>query len=310
MHSGSISLSHGCLLLAFQAVLAARSPPLEVAKENAELWRTVEVGAGKGRYPLSLLQIAKDKAHHHHSHTTAFKHHSLSRTVVFEPEKWNDVLPVRKSHNCYEYALNDVDNVAVNRCRKLIQKSGDVSMKNYKKCRRYFHIPGYHWHQRGLHEAVRFNRTSITCHNMLQRIALDGTGVLQWAGPDGKPTKDVDNRGVKSWKHGDSCPNDYYMASVVIRPHARFHFYRRDHPCEDKENKGKLCWTHKPGILNATRLDASNKEIPDLHAANRGYGKHAYTDVCGFFCVPGNNFAATHSDFFRGSKSNVQWATV
>merc|ERR1719379_1473974 len=211
----------------------------------------------------SLLQIGKEKGH---------LERQLSRTVNFEPGKWNDELPLRKSHNCYEYALNDVDKVAVNHCNHLLKEHGRSSA-TYKKCRRYFHIPGYHYHQRGLHKAVKFNRTSVTCPNVMQRVALDGTGALIWAGEDGvTPTKDVDNRGVKSWSHDDQCPKDYYMASLVIKPHQRFHFYRRDRPCTEAKNKGKLCWSHKPGLLNVTHLDAQKNEIPDLHAADRSYG--------------------------------------
>lgn len=252
-------------------------------------------------HPVSLLQIAKDKGH-------------LSRSVVqFEPAKWNGILPLRKSHNCYEYALNDIDSTAVDQCSRLIKAHGRTG-KTYKKCRHFFHIPGYHWHQKGLkkplREAVKFNHSACTCQNVLQRVALDGKGALLWADEHRKPTKAVDNRGVKSWKHDDLCPKDHYMASLVVRPHHRFHFYRRDRPCADPENKGKLCWTHKPGLLNVTHLDGSKKEIPNLHAADRSYGKHSYNEVCGFFCVPSNNVAETHSDFFRGRRDHIKWASV
>lgn len=80
--------------------------------------------------------------------------------------------------------------------------------------------------------------------------------------------------------------------------------------CLNEENKGKRCWSHKPGILNATRFDAKGKEIYNLHKADRSYGKHSYTDVCGFFCVPSNDVASTHSDFYRGPKKPQHWAVV
>lgn len=253
---------------------------------------------------ISLLQIARERGQ-------IAKERGLNRqTVNYEPEKWNDVLPLRKSHNCYEYMLNDVDNHAVTRCSHLIEKHGKNS-KTYKKCRRYFHIPGYHYHQQGLHRAARFNHSSVTCPNVLQRVALDGMGSLLWKGENGHPTKAVDNKGVKSWDHDDQCPTNYYMGSLVVKPHHRFHFYRRDRLCTDAGNKGKQCWSHKPGLLNATHLDASNKEIPNLHAADRSYGKHkAYNSVCGFFCVPSNAIESTHSDFFQGDRENAEWATV
>jgi hypothetical protein len=229
-----------------------------------------------------------------------------SMSVEYEPDRWNQNPAVLRSHNCYEYSLNDLDDSAAHHCEGMLHNDP----ANKKQCRRWFHIPGYRYHQHDLHEVVRFNKTSITCDNMLERVALDGKGALLWSGPDNQPTKEYGAKTGKSWKHDDHCPNGAYMASLVVQPEKRFHFYRRDHLCLNPENKNKRCWSHKPGILNATRFDAKGDEIVDLFKADRRYGKHAYNKVCGFFCVPSNKLASTHSEFYRGDKSNWKWAVV
>jgi len=226
--------------------------------------------------------------------------------IEFEPEQWNANPAVLRSHNCYEYSLNDLDNTAASHCGEMLEKNPS----NKKQCRRWFHIPGYRYHQHDLHEAVRFNKSTVTCEHMLKRVALDGAGTLLWSGPDGKPTKEYGPKSGKSWKHSDQCPDGSYMASLVVQPGKRFHFYRRDHMCLNPENKDKRCWSHKPGILNATRFDSKGHEIVNLLKADRSYGKHSYTDVCGFYCVPSNKLAMTHSEFFRGTKNKWKWAVV
>lgn len=253
---------------------------------------------------------------HHTSDGDGVGHLNTSQVVQFEPSKWNSDESIKRSHNCYEYALNDIDNVAVQNCHDKLASSsllkvGDEHSKHKKglstACRQWFHIPGYDYHQTRLHAPVQYNRSTVTCENLLERVALDGQGVLLWAGPDRRPTTEYPTG--TSWKHEEQCPEGAYMASLVIKPGRRFHFYRRDHECTKPENKGRWCWSHKPGILDATNLDASGKEMPDLHLANRSYGPRSYSDVCGFFCVPSNLVAQTKSDFYRGG-SNTPWAPV
>ena len=41
----------------------------------------------------------------------------------FEPEKWNDNIFIRKSHNCYAYALNMIDNKKVKECKEKIENN-------------------------------------------------------------------------------------------------------------------------------------------------------------------------------------------
>jgi len=237
-------------------------------------------------------------------------HHSKpGKAVVFEPDHWNHDEAVLRSHNCYEYMLNDIDRQAAHNCVEMLKKKPSDT-KIFKQCRRWFHIPGYQYHQHNLHEAVKFNKTTVTCKSMMARIASDGAGALLWSGRDKQPTTEYGPKSGQSWKHDDHCPDGSYMGALVVQPNRRFHFYRRDHECLEPENKGKRCWSHKPGILNATRFDSKGNEIFNLFKADRSYGKHSYTDVCGFFCVPSNKLHSTHSDFYRGGKKPDHWAIV
>ena len=41
---------------------------------------------------------------------------------VFEPERWNKNKYIRKSHNCYSYALNIIDRKLTRRCKHIIKE--------------------------------------------------------------------------------------------------------------------------------------------------------------------------------------------
>ena len=47
---------------------------------------------------------------------------------VFEPSKWNDNKYIRKSHNCYAYALDRIDMKMAKKCKKFLKvvKHGNV----------------------------------------------------------------------------------------------------------------------------------------------------------------------------------------
>ena len=52
---------------------------------------------------------------------------------IYEPERWNKNKYIRKSHNCYSYALNIIDNKLAGRCKKIIRKSKSGTKKKKKK---------------------------------------------------------------------------------------------------------------------------------------------------------------------------------
>ena len=69
-----------------------------------------------------------------------------------------------------------------------------------------------------------------------------------------------------------------HVVALVIAPGHDFHWYRRDRDG---------MWSHKPGATEATNLDDSDRPISDPRTADRG----AYTQFCGFFCVPRGDVA-------------------
>lgn len=215
----------------------------------------------------------------------------------FKPAVWNVDAGVRQSHNCYMYALNDLSPMSAQRCKsthKLVDEGRlkvDSKSKN-KACKRYFHKPGYFFQNyvSGRAKTDVWFRQETSCHMMLPMLAADSPAII-WR-----------NENNVSLTEADSCPQSYYMAALFIHPKQGFHFYRRDHACED--NPKELCWSHKPGIMKATDRDASGNKIPSVLAADRNYGELNYSELCSLFCVPQNGRARTHSDYRRVSQSS------
>lgn len=73
------------------------------------------------------------------------------------------------------------------------------------------------------------------------------------------------------------CKCNYYKAYLAVDPKKDFHLYKQD---------SDGYWSHKPGSLNVTNLDASNQKIVNPENADRTYKVFDYTDSCMFFCVP------------------------
>jgi len=233
---------------------------------------------------MYMLQIASRSVSRIYGNSSTFS------SVRFEPELWSP-RNISLSHNCYEYALNDLDHVAQRRCTSMLENGAET-----KKCRRWFHIPGYTGQlaSRGGGHIRKYPKKLTTCPSMLQRVASDNKGTLLWKDNDGK-----------TLEHDDICPSpSQYMAALVVDPaESQFHFYRRDHTCREHQNNGKICWSHKPGSNPVTRFDGNKQEMPDLRRAYRYHGMlngtpSVYTQICGYFCVPANTARKTSSAFY------------
>ena len=46
----------------------------------------------------------------------------LTNVPVYEPNKWNSNKYIKKSHNCYAYALNLIDKKRATKCKKMKTK--------------------------------------------------------------------------------------------------------------------------------------------------------------------------------------------
>lgn len=219
----------------------------------------------------------------------ASKGYAEDDAVSFNPAVWNDLADIRSSHNCYMYALNDLSPRSAAGCRETQKLVTERRIKVEKRdmpkvCKRFFHKPGYYFQNvvSGRAKTDVWFREETSCKLMLPMLAADS------------PAMTWNNDKNMSLTETDECPESYYMAALVVHPKAGFHFYRRDNKCED--NASEWCWSHKPGITNATDLDASGNKIRSVLKANRNYGELNYSEPCAFFCVPQNSVARTHSD--------------
>jgi len=90
-----------------------------------------------------------------------------------------------------------------------------------------------------------------------------------------------DNPDVKPIEFHQRCNNASSKIALIVDPYRDYHFLRQD---------PDGYWSHKPGAMNVTRLDSSNRPIIRPDRATFIYKNHkeplSYTKFCGYFCVP------------------------
>jgi hypothetical protein len=90
-----------------------------------------------------------------------------------------------------------------------------------------------------------------------------------------------DNPDVKPVEFEDRCPNKTSKIALIVDPRRDYHFLRQD-------TNGM--WSHKPGAMEVTTLDASDRPIlrPDraLFSYKSKKDPLKYTKFCGYYCVP------------------------
>ena len=112
----------------------------------------------------------------------------------YNPEKFNNDINIRKSHNCYMYALNKIDKKLANKWKT---KCNDLT-----NCMRLKHRPG------NVNNDISKPEVS-TCHNIKK-------GVLE------------DNPSVYLSNQYDACKNGFYKIASSVDTNKSFHFYRQD----------------------------------------------------------------------------------
>jgi hypothetical protein len=185
---------------------------------------------------------------------------------IYNPYPWL-VNYIKSSHNCYTYFLNDHVPKTKSNCLELCKQNNTCDRKDIKVCNKLKPQPGYHAELSG----TKLNK-KFTCKNMIKRV------------------KD-DNNSIYETKFSKKCKKGYYKGALVVDPDRTYHFYR-----QDKNSR----WSHKPGTLKVTNLDASNNPIYAPHLSDRNYNKNNdgginYTDFCSYMCVPKNNNIKTHA---------------
>jgi hypothetical protein len=90
-----------------------------------------------------------------------------------------------------------------------------------------------------------------------------------------------DNPSMKMTTFTARCPPHTSKIALVVDPDEDYHFYRQD---------SNGLWSHKPGGMPVTNVDALGKLIYDPALADRNYNndnsKLNYEKFCSYLCVP------------------------
>lgn len=168
---------------------------------------------------------------------------------VFEPERWNKNKYIRKSHNCYSYALNIIDRKLTSRCKHMIKRKKTKKIKG--DC-------GVLKPQPGAYSKTIKSRGKYNCKKVTYRMVKD-------------------NPVMKPIAKGVPCPLNYYLIAMVCIPDGSdYHFYRQD---------ASGLWSHKNGGNVARNTDDSGNIIYDPEKADRG----RYSILCGYYTVPNDS---------------------
>jgi hypothetical protein len=176
--------------------------------------------------------------------------------LPYNPDLWNKKPDIKNSHNCYTYFLDNQINPVIEKCKKLTKDSKS------DKCGDLKPQPGdfYMLVNNGTLDGKNRN---YSCKDMNAKILND-------------------NPSIQKTNFNKKCPIGSYKGAMVVDPGNTYHFYRQN---------ADGTWSHKPGVLSVTDLDASGNRIYFPHIANRNYreGKSSginYTDFCTYFCIP------------------------
>jgi hypothetical protein len=191
----------------------------------------------------------------------------------YNPTNWNKPL-ILTSHNCYTYFLNDEVPYTKNRCMKECRRNNSCNNNRISECKQFKPQPGYYSKIKG----APF-KNEYTCSNMNTNILNDNQFI-----------KDKNEHG-KNITLQDKCPKYYYKGAMVIDPGKTYHFYRQDN---------NIHWSHKPGTLPVSNIDASGNLIYNPQYADRDYSKNRssnlnYTKFCKYYCIPKNSYLNTNA---------------
>ncbi len=176
--------------------------------------------------------------------------------IPYEPDLWNKKPNIKNSHNCYTYFLDNQINPVIEKCKKL------TSDNKSDKCGDLKPQPG-DFYMLVNNGSLDSKNRNYSCKEMNEKILND-------------------NPSIQKTTFNKKCPIGSYKGAMVVDPGNTYHFYRQN---------ADGTWSHKPGVLNVTDLDASGNKIYFPHIANRNYkeGKSSginYTDFCSYFCIP------------------------
>ena len=184
--------------------------------------------------------------------------------IDYKPEDWNLKPNIKNSHNCYTYFLNKNNKFVAEKCDKYTKKNDS------SKCGELKPQPG-DFAELIKNGTLKYKNRDFTCPSMLDKVLKD-------------------NPSIKPVKYNEKCPKNSYKGSLVVDPNNTYHFYRQN----GKSLKGDGTWSHKPGVLSVTDVDASGNTIYFPHLADRNYKKGDdgginYTAFCSYACIPADS---------------------
>lgn len=191
----------------------------------------------------------------------------------YNPSSWAHPY-IQGSHNCYSYFLDDRSESIKDKCKEMCLKKHKTGCpKKISECSNLKPQPG----DFGMllnSGSLKGKKRNYSCPLLEQKVMSD-------------------NPHISKTTLTNKCPSNYYKGAIVVDPNHTFHFYR--------QNKNST-WSHKPGTLPISEVDADNKYIYVPHYANRDYTKLKrknenpinYTDFCGYYCIPNNNHINTN----------------
>jgi hypothetical protein len=189
----------------------------------------------------------------------------------YNPKGWSNPA-IEGSHNCYAYFLDEQKEVIKQKCEEACHKLNKKGCpKKISECQNMIPQPGDYALLNKYGNLKKKDR-DYTCPNMHNKIMADN--------PHIKPVGLL-----------DKCPINHYKGAMTVDYKNTFHFYRQN---------PDGTWSHKPGILPVTDVDASGKKIYIPHFADRDYSKVPrqnpikYTDFCGYYCLPTNEYYTTN----------------
>ena len=110
------------------------------------------------------------------------------------------------------------------------------------------------------------NKDAYTCDAFIDRVKADYPDTI-YLGADPRIAH-------------TNCRTDMHLVFLALDNQGEnrdYHFYRKD---------ANGLWSHKPGILAVSTVDADNRLIANPFYANRRYAAYQYDTPCGFFCGP------------------------
>lgn len=155
--------------------------------------------------------------------------------IIYDPSKWTKTHYVQNSHNCYAYALNNVDKNIANTCKQIYSKN--------KTCVSLRPKPG------------RYNKYNIpsskrlTCKGIQDSVFKDNKSVY------------------KLNSNNEICKPNYYKIALAVQPQKTYHFYRQDNDCSWSHKDGPK----KPTQLDASNNIISDPKFANRHYNHANY---------------------------------------